>query len=135
VINCRNFSYRCIFYIIQDCVIEDGVFHDNLSTNSIALVLADIKNLPSQLTYVDNNLFIGMVPNMLIFMFIPKFNHICIAMITLGLGLGVINYRNFSYRCIFYIWMISTVFSYRCIFYIIWMIMSTVFINTKWCSS
>jgi hypothetical protein len=40
---------------------------------------------------------IGMVPNMLIFMFIPKFNHIYIAMITLG----VINYRNFSYRCIF----------------------------------
>jgi hypothetical protein len=39
----------------QDCVIEDGVFHDNLSKNSMALVLADIKNLPSQLTYVDNN--------------------------------------------------------------------------------
>jgi hypothetical protein len=43
----------------QDCVIEDGVFHDNLSTNSMALVLADIKNLPSQLTYVDNNLFLS----------------------------------------------------------------------------
>jgi hypothetical protein len=27
---------------------------------------------------------IGMVPNMLILMFIPKFNHIYIAMITLG---------------------------------------------------
>ena len=53
---------------------------------------------------------IGMVLNMLILMFIPKFNHIYIAMITLG----VINYRNFSYRCIFYIWMI----------------MSTVFLNT-----
>jgi hypothetical protein len=39
----------------QDCMIEDGVFHDNLSKNSMALVLADIKNLPSQLTYVDNN--------------------------------------------------------------------------------
>ena len=43
----------------QDCVIEDGVFHDNLSTNSMALVLADIKNLPSQLTYVDNNPFLS----------------------------------------------------------------------------
>ena len=53
---------------------------------------------------------IGMVPNMVMLMFIPIFNHICIAMITLG----VINYRNFSYRCIFYIWMI----------------MSTVFLNT-----
>ena len=37
----------------QDCVIEDGVFHDNLSKNSMALVLADIKNMPSKLTYVD----------------------------------------------------------------------------------
>jgi hypothetical protein len=37
----------------QDCVIEDGVFHDNLSKNSMALVLADIKNLPSKLTYAD----------------------------------------------------------------------------------
>jgi hypothetical protein len=26
--------------IEQDCVIEDGVFHDNLSTNSIALVFS-----------------------------------------------------------------------------------------------
>jgi hypothetical protein len=51
-----------------------------------------------------------MVPNMVILIFIPKFNHICIAMITHG----VINYRNFSYRCILYIWMI----------------MSTVFLNT-----
>jgi hypothetical protein len=95
----------------QDCVIEDGVFHDNLSTNSMAfidnipgdfnsvnktikiptipsvvldndrtndkhvtktrpieptadqncvqqLVLADIKNMPSQLTYLDNNPFL-----------------------------------------------------------------------------
>jgi hypothetical protein len=37
----------------KDCVIEDGVFHDNLSKNSMALVLADIKNLPSKLTYAD----------------------------------------------------------------------------------
>ena len=96
----------------QDCVIEDDVFHDNLSKNSMAsighipgdfnsvnktikistnpsvvldtdktndkhvtqsrpieptadqncvqqLVLADIKNLPSQLTYVDNNPFLS----------------------------------------------------------------------------
>ena len=67
----------------QDCVIEDGIFHDNLSKNSDRtndkqnmssklvqlnqllikivfkqLVLADIKNLPSQLTYVDNNPFL-----------------------------------------------------------------------------
>jgi hypothetical protein len=40
-------------------VIEDGVFHDNLSTNSVASALADIKNLPSQLTYVDNNPFLS----------------------------------------------------------------------------
>ena len=45
--------------IEQGCAIEDGVFHDNLSTNSMTLVLADIKNLPSQLTYVDNNLFLS----------------------------------------------------------------------------
>jgi hypothetical protein len=32
----------------RDCVIEDGVFHDNSSTYSMALVLADIKNIPSQ---------------------------------------------------------------------------------------
>jgi hypothetical protein len=43
----------------QDCVIEDGVFHDNLSKHSMALVLADIKKLPSQLTYVNNNLFLS----------------------------------------------------------------------------
>jgi hypothetical protein len=43
----------------QDCVIEDGVFHDKLSKNSMALVLADIKYMPSQLTYVDNNLFLS----------------------------------------------------------------------------
>jgi hypothetical protein len=96
----------------QDCVIEDGVFHDNLSKNPMAsidhipgdfnsvnktikippnpsvvldtdktndkhvtqtrpieptadqncvqqLVLADIKNMPSQLTYVDNNPFLS----------------------------------------------------------------------------
>jgi hypothetical protein len=80
------------------------------------LVLADIKNLPSQLTYVDNNKFLSYVvfqvmetsffhsPSLLIngntTKFIPKFNHICIyiAMITLG----VEHYRNFSYRCIFF---------------------------------
>ena len=43
----------------QDCVVEDGVFYDNLSKNSMALVLADINNLPSQLTYVDNNPFLS----------------------------------------------------------------------------
>ena len=43
----------------QDCVIEDGVFHDNLSNNSMELVLDDIKNLSSQLTYVDNNPFLS----------------------------------------------------------------------------
>ena len=53
---------------------------------------------------------IGMVPSMVILMLISKFNHICIAMITLG----VINYRKFSYRCIL----------------CIWMIMSTIFLNT-----
>ena len=43
----------------QDCVIEDVFFYDNLSKHSMALVLADIKNLPSKLTYVDNNLFLS----------------------------------------------------------------------------
>jgi hypothetical protein len=43
----------------QHCVIEDGFVYDNLSTISMALVLADINNLPSQLAYVDNNLFLG----------------------------------------------------------------------------
>ena len=43
----------------QDCVIEDGVFHDNLSKNSMALVLADIKNLPSKEGYQSS----GTAPN------------------------------------------------------------------------
>jgi hypothetical protein len=50
----------------QDCVIEDGVFHDNLSNNSMALALADIKNMPSQLTYVDIN-FRGHSPTISIY--------------------------------------------------------------------
>ena len=40
-------------------MIEDGVFHDNLSKNSMALILADKENMPSQLTYVENNPFLS----------------------------------------------------------------------------